>query len=310
VTVLDLPSDEMKGRVIGREGRNIRSIEMATGIDMIIDDTPHAIILSSFNPTRRAIARIALERLIEDGRIHPARIEEVVGKVKEDFERILTETGEAAAFELGLQDVNPRLLKMAGKLQSISFHGQNLLQHSREVAMVAAHIGALLGVPCDVIKRAALFHKIGFADETNIDRSPLLISADVSQRLGEAEPVVHAIQALYGIVPSRSVEEILLQVAETASVSRPGAQKEMLQSYLERLQGMEEIAKSFPGVKEVFAMRAGKEVRVIVEPDRLGDKEVVWLSRDIAKRIEKEIAYPGQVRVSVVRETRSVDFAM
>jgi ribonuclease Y len=310
VTVVSLPSDEMKGRIIGREGRNIRSIEMATGIDLIIDDTPQAIILSSFNPIRREIAKIALERLVEDGRIHPARIEEVVTKVRDDFERILGEQGEAAGFELGLHDMNPKLFRMAGKLGYLSFRGQNLLQHSREVASVATHMGAMLGVNTDVTKRAGFLHKIGFADETNVDRSPLLLSADVAQRLGEPEPVVHCIQALYGLVAPRSIEAALLQTAEMVAMARPGAEREMLQTYLERLQSLEEIAKSFPGVKEAWAMRAGKEIRVIVEPDRVGDKEVVWLSRDIARRVEKEIPYPGQVRVSVVRETRSVDFAM
>ena len=310
VTVLKLPSDEMKGRIIGREGRNIRSIEMATGIDLIIDDTPQAIILSSFNPIRREIAKIALERLVEDGRIHPGRIEEIVAKVKEDFEKILTEQGEAVGFELGLHEINPKLLRMAGKLRYMTWHGQNLLEHSREVATIAAHIGGLLGVKADVAKRAGFLHKIGFADEANLDRSPLLHSADAAQRLGEAEPVVHCIQALYGLVAPRSIEAAILQTAETVSAFRPGAQKEMLQTHLERLTGLEEIGRSFPGVREVYAMRAGKEVRVIVEPERVGDKEVVWLSRDIARRIEKEVPYPGQLRVSVIRETRAVDFAM
>ncbi|MBI3448302.1 MAG: ribonuclease Y [Acidobacteria bacterium] len=310
VTVVDLPSDEMKGRIIGREGRNIRSIEMATGIDLLIDDTPGAILVSSFNPIRRQIAKIALERLVEDGRIHPARIEEVVAKIKDEFDKLLTETGEAAGFELGLHDLNPKLFKMAGRLNFLTFHGQNLLQHSTEVAILATQIGALLGVKTDVTKRAGFLHKIGFADETNLDRSPLLISAEIAQRLGEPEPVVHCIQALYGIVAPRSMESALLQVAEAVSIARPGARKEMLQTYLERMGGLEDIARSYKGVKEVYAVRAGKEVRVFVEPDRVADKEVVWLSRDIARRIEKEVPHPGQLKVSVIRETRSVDFAM
>ena len=310
VTVLQLPSDDMKARIIGREGRNIRAIEMAMGIDLIIDDTPGAIVVSSFNPIRRAIAKIALDRLIEDGRIHPARIEEIVAKVKEDFERIVTEQGESAGFDIGLQDMNPRLFKMAGKLNYMTFHGQNLLQHSREVAILATHIGALLGVSTDVVKRAGFLHKIGFADETNLDRSPLLVSAEVAQRLGEPEPVVHCIQALYGLVAPRSIEAAILPVAENVSVARPGAQRDMLQDYLERLEGIEAIARSMKGVKQVYAMRAGREVRILVDPDQLGDKEVIWLSRDIAKRIEQEIVYPGQIRVSVIRETRAVDYAM
>jgi len=310
VTVVQLPSDEMKGRIIGREGRNIRSIEMATGIDLLIDDTPGAILVSSFNPVRRQIAKIALERLVEDGRIHPARIEEVVAKVKDEFEKHMTESGESVGFELGLHDLNPKLFKMAGRLGYLTYHGQNLLQHSREVATLATHVGALLGVKAEVTKRAGFLHKIGFADETNLDRSPLLISADVAQRLGESEPVVHCIQALYGLVAPRTMEAALLQIAEAVSIARPGARKEMLQTYLERLDGLEGIARSFAGVKEVYAIRAGKEVRIFVEPDRVGDKEVVWLSRDIARRIEKEVPHPGQLKVSVIRETRSVDFAM
>jgi len=310
VTIVDLPSDEMKGRIIGREGRNIRSIEMATGIDLLIDDTPGAILVSSFNPIRRQIAKIALERLVEDGRIHPARIEEVVAKVKDEFDKILQDSGEAAGFELGLHDLNPKLFKMAGKLNYLTFHGQNLLQHSREVAILATHIGSLLGVKAEVTKRAGFLHKIAFADETNLDRSPLLLSADVAQRLGESEAVVHCIQALYGLVAPRSMEAALLQVAEAVSIARPGARKEMLQTYLERLSALEEIARSFKGVKDVYAIRAGKEVRIFVEPESVGDQEVVWLSKDIARRIEKEVSHPGQLKVSVIRETRSVGFAM
>jgi len=310
VSVVTLPSDEMKGRIIGREGRSIRAFEMATGIDLIIDDTPNAIILSSFNPIRRHVAKVALERLVEDGRIHPARIEEVIAKVKDEFEKILGDIGEAAAFELGLHEMNAKLFRLAGRLSFMSHHGQNLLQHSREVAIVATHIGAMLGVKSEVTKRAGFLHKIGFAEETNLDRSPQLLSADVAQRLGEAEPVVHCIQALYGLVAPRSIEAAILPVAESVSIARPGAQKEMLQTYLERLGQLEDIARSFKGVKEVYAVRAGKEVRVMVEPETVGDREVVWLSRDIAKRIEKEVPYPGQIRISVIRETRAVDFAM
>ncbi len=310
VTVVDLPSDEMKGRIIGREGRNIRAIEMSTGIDLIIDDTPHAIILSSFDPTRRMVAKLAIDKLIEDGRIHPARIEEVIAKVKEDFEKTTLEQGEAAAFELGLHDLNPKLLKMAGRLRYLTYHGQNLLDHCREVALLASHMAALVSARTEIVKRAGFLHKIGFADEAGKDRSPLLLSAEIAQRLGEAEPLVHCIQSLYGVVAPRSVEAVLLQVAESASTVRPGAQKEMLQEFLQRLGQLEEIARSFHGVKEAYAVRAGKEVRVIVSADQVSDKESVWLSKDIADRIEKEAVYPGQLRVSVIRETRSVGFAM
>jgi ribonuclease Y len=300
----------MKARIIGREGRNIRAIEMAMGVDLIIDDTPGAITLSSFNPIRRAVARIALEKLVEDGRIHPARIEEVIGKVREDFDRIVSEEGEAAGLELGLHDLNPRLFKLAGRLGYMTFHGQNLLQHSMEVARIAAQIGGLLDLSTETAKRAGFLHKVGFAEDLGPDRSPTLGSADVVQRNGEPEPVIHCIQALYGMVAPATMEAAVLQIAEKVSVSRPGAQREMLQDYLERLGSLESIARSFDGVKDAWAMRAGREVRVMVEPERLGDKEVVWLSRDIARRIEAEVTYPGQIRVSVLRETRSIDFAM
>jgi len=310
VTVVNLPSDEMKGRIIGREGRNIRAIEMACGIDLIIDDTPGVIILSSFDPARRMVARMAIERLIEDGRIHPARIEEVIAKVREDFDRTTAEQGEAAAFELGLHDLNPRLLKLTGRLRYLTFHGQSLLDHSREVALIAQRMAEMLAGRVEIVKRAGLFHKIGFAGDTDQDRSPTLLSADIAQRLGEPEPVVHCIQALYGAVAPRTIEAVLLQVAEQAVVSRPGAQKEMLEDFLQELGHLEAIATSFPGVKEAHAVRAGKEIRVIVAADHVSDKEAIWLSRDIAARIEKEVDYPGQVRVSVIRETRSVGFAM
>lgn len=310
VTVVDLPSDDMKARIIGREGRNIRAIEMAMGVDLIIDDTPGAITLSSFNPIRRAVAKIAVEKLVEDGRIHPARIEEVVAKVREDFDRIVSEEGEAAGLELGLHDLNPRLFKLAGRLGYMTFHGQNLLQHCMEVARIAAQIGGLLELSTETARRAGFLHKVGFAEDLEPARSPTLGSAEVAQRNGEPEAVVHCIQALYGLVAPRSMEAAVLQVAENVSISRPGAQREMLESYFERLGSLESIARGFEGVKEAWAMRAGREVRVMVEPDRLGDKEVVWLSRDIARRIETEVSYPGQVRVSVLRETRSIDFAM
>jgi len=310
VTVVNLPSDEMKGRIIGREGRNIRAIEMTCGIDLIIDDTPGVIILSSFDPARRMVAKLAIERLIEDGRIHPARIEEVIAKVREEFDKTTAEQGEAAAFELGLHDLNPRLVKLTGKLRYLTHHGQSILDHSREVALIASRMAEMLSARAEVVKRAGLFHKIGFADEAAQDRSPTVLSADIAQRLGEPEPVVHCIQALYGIVAPRSVEAVLLQVAEQAVVARPGAQKDMLEDFLQELGHVEEIAMSFPGVKEAHAVRAGKEVRVIVAADHVSDKEAVWLSKDIAARIEKEVEYPGQVRVSVIRETRSVGFAM
>jgi len=310
VTVVNLKSEDMKGRIIGREGRNIRAIEMGCGIDLIVDDTPGVITLSSFDPTRRLIAKLAIERLIEDGRIHPARIEEVIAKVREEFDKLTFDQGEAAAFELGVNDLNPRLVKMAGRLQFVTFHGQTLLTHSREVALLAAHMATMLGAQADLVRRAGFLHEIGFGDETLNDRSPRLATADIVQRLGESEPVVHCVQAVHGIVAPRTVEAVLLQVAESASIGRPGARKEMLQDHIEHLKELEDIAKSFKGVRQAHAVRAGKEVRVIVAAEELADREVVWLSRDIAGRIEKETRYPGQLRVSVIRETRSVDFAM
>ncbi|MGH9867840.1 MAG: ribonuclease Y [Candidatus Polarisedimenticolia bacterium] len=310
VTVVKLPSDEMKGRIIGREGRNIRALEMSCGIDLIIDDTPGAIILSSFDPTRRMIAKTAIERLVEDGRIHPARVEEMVAKVKDEMDRITTEQGEAAAFELAVHDLNPKLVKMLGRLGHLSYQGQSLLDHSREVALLGAQMAALLSVRTEVVKRAGILHKVGFADETNLDRSPLILSAEILGRLGESEPVVHCVQALYGLAAPRTVEAVLLQAAEQACTARPGAQKDMLQDFLQHMKDLERIALSFTGVREAFAVRAGKELRVIVSTDQVSDKETVWLSKDIAARIEKELDYPGQVRVSVIRESRSVGFAM
>ncbi len=310
VTVVELPGDDMKGRIIGREGRNIRALEMACGIDLIIDDTPGVITLSSFDPARRMIAKMAIERLVEDGRIHPARIEEVIVKVKEEFDKITFDQGEAAAFELAIHDLNPRLIRMAGRLQFITLHGQSLLVHSREVAQIGARMAALLSARTEVVKRAGFLHKIAFGDDATGDRSPLLASAECAQRLGESDEIVHCIQAVHGLVAPRSVEAVLVQVAEEISRSRPGARKEMLQDFLEHLAELETIATSFKGVREAHAVRAGKEVRVIVSTEEMTDKEVVWLSRDISARIEKEVRYPGQIRVSVIRETRSVDFAM
>jgi ribonuclease Y len=307
VSLVTLPTDDMKARIIGREGRNIRAIEMAMGVDLIIDDTPRTMVLSSFNPIRREVAKIALERLVEDGRIHPARIEEVVAKVREDFDRIVSEKGEAAGLELGLHDLNPRLFSLVGRLAYMSFHGQNLLRHSQEVARIAVQIGSLLDVGTEAAKRAGFLHKIGFAEEGNLDRSPFVASAEAAQRLGEPEPVVHCLQALYGLEAPRNMEAIILQVAETVSISRRGAQSETLQDYLERLQSLEEIAGALPGVKQAYAMRAGREIRVMVEPDKVGDKEVVWLSRDIARKIEEKVTrrLPTRVRSGSASSVRS-----
>jgi ribonuclease Y len=310
LTVIDLPDDEMKGRIIGREGRNIRSIEMTTGVDLIVDDTPHAILLSSFDPLRREVARIAIQRLLEDGRIHPARIEEVVAKVRSDMESWLSEAGEAAAFELDIHDLHPRLVRQIGLMKFHTLHSFNLLQHCKEVAVLAGHMAAQLEVKVETAKRAGLLHEIGQVEERNPYASPLLLSAELAQKYGETEGVVHAIQALHREVAPKTIEALLLQCAELIASSRPGARKDNLALYINRLNSLEQIARSFPGVREAYAVRAGREVRVLVDTEKVSDDQAVWLSRDIASRIEHELQYPGEIKVSVVRETRAVGYAV
>ncbi len=310
VSMVRLPNEDMKGRIIGREGRNIRAIEMATGVDLIVDETPQAIVLSSFDPFRRAVAHAALQRLLEDGRIHPARIEEVVVKTQADLEEGLEGIGEQAAFELGLTGLAPRLTRLLGRLRYRVVLGYNLLAHSVAVARLAQQMAVLLGTPADVVMRAGLLHEIGQVEEA--DRSaahPFLVSADLAAKFGEEAKVVQAIRALHQPGPEPSIEAVLLKVAERIVVARPGERDDNLDVFIERLESLEAIAGSFSGVARVFAMRAGKEVRVIVEPQSVSDADVIWLSKDISRRISQEVRFPGTIRVNVIRETRAVDYA-
>ncbi len=310
VTSVELPSDEMKGRIIGREGRNIRSIEIATGVDLIIDDTPRTITLSGFDSIRREIAKIAIIKLVEDGRIHPARIEEVVEKVKEEFDGEVQSIGEATAFELGITDIHPRLTKLIGKLKFRSNLGLNLLDHSIEVAQIAEHMASELGVKVEIAKRAGLLHEIGHVAETNVTGSPAILSAEIAATFGESDEVVQAIQSLQKDLEPKTVEMVLLQMAEQISNSRPRTQNENLEKFITRLRKLEEIAQSMKGVKSAYAIRSGKELRIIVESANISDEDTIWLSKDIAHRIKTEMNYPGQIKVIVIRETRGIDFAV
>jgi ribonuclease Y len=299
----------MKGRIIGREGRNIRALEMATGIDVIVDDTPRAILISSFDPVRREVARVAIERLIEDGRIHPARIEEVVAKVRTEVETLTEEIGSQAAFGLGISDPHPRLARLVGRLKYRTHYGHNLLQHCTEVALIAGHMAAEVGGRVEVVRRAGLLHEIGRADETASGHT-VLASADLAAKYGESEEVVHAIQSLHPDAEAATLEALLLRIANRVSDNRPGARKENLELFIERLRRLEAIATAFPGVVQAYAVKAGKDLRVIVDTRGVSDEGAYALSRDIARAIEKDLTYSGQIRVSVVRETRSVQFAV
>ena len=310
VSVVKLPNEEMKGRIIGREGRNIRALEMATGVDLIVDETPQAIVLSSFDPFRRTVAQTALERLIEDGRIHPARIEEVVGKTRADLEEGLESLGESAAFDLGITGLPPRLTRLLGRLRYRVVSGYNLLQHSIAVARLAQQIGVLIGARADLLLRAGLLHEIGQVEEGETSSAhPFLLSADLLGKFGEDAKVVQAVRALHPSGADPSVEAVLLKIAERVVVARPGERDDNLDVFIERLRHLEEIAASFSGVAKVYAMRAGKEIRVIVEPEHLSDADAVWLSKDISRRISEEVRYPGSIRINVIRETRAVDYA-
>ncbi|MEW6595799.1 MAG: ribonuclease Y [Thermodesulfobacteriota bacterium] len=309
VSVVPLPNDEMKGRIIGREGRNIRAIEAATGIDIIIDDTPEAVILSGFNPVRREVARIALERLIADGRIHPARIEEMVTKVAEELEVSMREAGEQATFDVGAHGVHPELIKLLGRLKYRTSYGQNCLQHSLEVAFLCGVMASELGLNVKQAKRAGLLHDIGKAVDHEVEGSHASIGADIAKKYGEPAEVVHAIAAHHEDVPPEGVLDVLVQSADALSGARPGARKEMLESYVKRLEDLERIANSFKGVEKSYAIQAGREVRIMVDSGQISDAETMLLNRDIVKKIEEELTYPGQIRVTVIRETRSVEYA-
>jgi ribonuclease Y len=309
VSVVDLPSDDMKGRIIGREGRNIRALETATGVELIVDDTPGAIILSSFDPFRREVARQAIERLIADGRIHPARIEEIVEKVKTDMEETVRREGETAAFELGLYDLHPEILRLMGRLKFRTSYGQNVLNHSKEVAFLAGIMARELGLNGHIATRAAFLHDIGKGIDRDLQGTHLELGLDFLRKHGESEPVLQAVAAHHMDIDWPSLEAMIVQAADAISAARPGARRDILESYVKRLEKLEGIADSFQGVSKAFALQAGREIRILVESERVSDEETVWLSRDIARRIENELEYPGQIKVTVIRETRAVEYA-
>lgn len=309
VSTVTLPSDDVKGRIIGREGRNIRTFENLTGINLIIDDTPDAVTLSSFDPVRREIARRTLERLIADGRIHPARIEEVYTKVKEEIEEEFREVGEEAIFETGLAGIHPELVKTLGKLKFRTSYGQNVLKHSLEVAFLAGLMAGDLGLDVKMAKRAGLLHDIGKALDHEVEGPHAIIGAEVARRYKEPELVVNSIEAHHGEVPYRSIEAVLIQAADAISASRPGARRETLESYIKRLEKLEEIGQSYEGVEKCYAMQAGREIRVIVKPTEMSDEDADILARTVAKRIEEEMQYPGQIKVTVIREHRAIEYA-
>lgn len=309
VSVVHLPSEEMKGRIIGREGRNIRAIEAATGIDLIIDDTPEAVLLSGFNSVRREVARIALERLIADGRIHPARIEEVVKKVEKEIDNTIRETGEQAAFDIGAYGIHAELIKFLGKLRFRTSYAQNVLQHSIEVAFLSGIMASELGVNVKKAKRAGLLHDIGKAVDHEVEGPHAIIGADLARKYGESQDIVHAIAAHHEDVKPDTVMAVLVQAADALSGARPGARREMLESYVRRLEDLEGIAKSFAGVKKSYAIQAGREIRIVVLSDKVSDAETPFLCREVAKKIESELSYPGQIKVTVIRETRAVEYA-
>jgi ribonucrease Y len=309
VSVVDLPNDEMKGRIIGREGRNIRALELATGVDLIIDDTPETVLISAFDPIRREIARLTLERLIADGRIHPARIEEMVEKVKKEIDEITYQAGVDAAYEVGITDMHPELLRVLGRLKYRTSYTQNVLRHSVECAILCGIMAVELGADQRMAKRAGLLHDIGKALDHQLEGTHISIGVDLLRKYNEPEAVINAIEAHHDDADARSVEAVLVQAADALSAARPGARREMLQTYVQRLAKMEEIAESFEGVEKTYAIQAGREIRVIVTPEKVQDSTAIFLAQDIAKRIERECTYPGHIKVTVLRETRAVEYA-
>ena len=309
VSVVDLPSEDMKGRIIGREGRNIRALEQATGVDIIVDDTPEAVILSSFDPVRRELARLSIEKLVMDGRIHPARIEDIVENVKADLEQKIKQEGESAVLELKVHNVHPELIKLLGKLRYRTSYGQNVLQHSKEVAMLAALMARELGADVNVSLRAGLLHDIGKAVDKDVEGTHTELSVELTRKYGENEKVVQAIASHHRDVDFPSVEAVLIQSADTLSAARPGARRELLETYIERLHKLEEIAGSFEGVQKTFALQAGREIRIIVESQKVSDDRASLIARDIAAKIKNELDYPGQIKVTVIREMRAVEYA-
>ena len=309
VSVVQLPNDEMKGRIIGREGRNIRSIEQLTGCDLIIDDTPETITVSSFDPVRREVARIALEKLIQDGRIHPARIEEMVAKAQKEVNATIKAEGERAVFETGVNGLHPEIIKLLGRMKYRTSYGQNVLNHSIEVAHISGLIASELGENIATAKRAGLLHDLGKSIDHEVEGSHVTIGAELARRYKESNDVVHAIEAHHNDVEPHTIIACIVQAADAISASRPGARRENIENYVKRLEKLEEIAKSFHGIDECYAIQAGREIRVMVSPDKVTEDETVLLARDIAKKIESELTYPGQIKVHIIRETKAVDYA-